>query len=55
MADYNNELYLKKRDNIKNSLDCCRIIDDYGFSFYLKKNWENIEYENLKKLVLFED
>ena len=37
MADYNNELYLKKGDNIKISCDCCRIIDDYGFNFYLKK------------------
>ena len=55
MVDYNNELYLKKGDNIKISWDCCRIIDDYGFNFSLKQKGENIEYENLKKLVLFED
>ena len=55
MVDYNNELYLKKEDNIKISCYCCRLINDYRFNFYLKKNGENIEYENLKKLVLFED
>ena len=37
MVDYNNELYLKKGDNIKISCDFCRIIDDYGFNFSLKK------------------
>ena len=29
MVDYNNELYLKKGDNIKISCNYCRIIDDY--------------------------
>ena len=57
MVDFNNELYLKKRDNIKISCYCCVNIMNlifYEFNFYRKQKEENIEYEELKKLVLCE-
>ena len=36
-------------DTINISIECCRIIDDYGYSFYLKKYGENINLEKLFK------
>ena len=38
-------------DTINISIECCRIIDDYKYSFYLKKYGENINLENLSKLA----
>ena len=55
MVNINNEVTLKKGDVLKFACETCRIIDDFGFHFYLKQNGENIEIENLKKLALLED
>ena len=55
MVNINNEFTLKKGDVLKFACAACRIIDDFGFQFYLKQNGENIEIENLKKLALLED
>ena len=55
MVNYLKDLNLKRGDNINISSECCRIIDDFGFCFYLKKYGENINFENLNKLALFED
>ena len=41
-------------DTINISIECCRIIDDNGYSFYLKKYGENINLEKLSKLVNFD-
>ena len=45
MVNYNNDIILKKGDIIKISNECCRIIDDFGFNFYLKQNGEDINWE----------
>ena len=55
MVNYNNDIILKKGDIIKISNECCRIIDDFGFNFYLKQNGEDINWETLNKLALFVD
>ena len=41
-------------DTINISIECCRVIDDYGYSFYLKKYGENINLEKLSKLANFD-
>lgn len=41
-------------DTINISIECCRIIDDNGYSFYLKKYGENINLEKLSKLANFD-
>ena len=48
-------LNIKFGDIINISIDCCRIIDDFGYSFYLKKYGENINLDKLSKLENFED
>jgi len=41
-------------DTINISIECCRIIDDFGYSFYLKIYGENINLEKLSKLANFD-
>ena len=44
MVNLNNScLNLMKGDIINLSVECYRIIDDYGFNFYRKQNGENIK------------
>ena len=55
MVNYLKDLNLKIGDNINISSECCRIIDDFGFCFYLNKYGGHINFENLNKLALLED
>jgi len=47
MVNYNNDINLKKDDILNIACDACRIINDFGFQFYLKKNGEEINLEEL--------
>ena len=48
------QLNINLGETINISIECCRIIDDYGYSLYLKKNGENINLEKLSKLANFD-
>ena len=53
-VNLNNELNLRKEEIINISYDCCRIIDDFGFTFYLNENGENLNFNEIINLALFE-
>ena len=53
-VNFKNGLNLRKNDIINISYECCRIIDDFGFSFYLKEHGEELNFDELNKLALFE-
>ena len=50
----NNSLKLRKDDIINIYFECCRIIDDFGFTYYLKEHGEQLNFDEINKLVLFE-
>ena len=54
MVNYNNILKFSKGDILKITAEYCKLIDDYGFNFYLKEYWENIKGSN-KKYALVKD
>ena len=43
----NNE-YIKKDTILKVNIDTCRIIDDYGFSYYMQYYGENFDYTDIE-------
>lgn len=43
----NNE-YIKKDSILKVNIDTCRIIDDYGFSYYMQYYGENFDYTDIE-------
>ena len=47
--------YCEKCKLVNVNIEACRIIDDFGFNFYLESFGENLELDKLKKLVLFEE
>ena len=53
-VNLNNELNLRKEDIISISYDCCRIIDDFGFTFYLKEYGEELNFDEIINLALLE-
>ena len=53
-VNLNNELNLRKEDIISISYDCCRIIDDFGFTFYLKEYGEDLNFDEIINLALLE-
>ena len=53
--DFNLGLKLNKGDLINIDCNCCRIIDEFGFNFYLNQNGEHLEYDDVIKLALLED
>ncbi len=55
MINYNNGFKLKKYEILTIACDACRIIDDFGFQFYLKQNGEDINLEDLGNLTLHLD
>ena len=46
---------MKKDDILTVACDACRIIDDFGLQFYLKKYGEEINLEELGNLALHLD
>lgn len=45
-----------KIDEIINiHINCCRLIDDFGFLYYLNLNGYNLNFEEIKKYALLED
>ena len=55
MINYHNGFKLKKYEILTIACDACRIIDDFGFQFYLKQNGEDINLEDLGNLTLHLD
>ena len=53
--NYNSNLNFNVGDIINISADCCRIIDDFGYNYYLKKNGKNLDFPEIEKLALLED
>ena len=53
-VNYNNSINFNKDDIINISSNFCRIIDDFGFYYYLKENGEDINMDNLNKYALLE-
>ena len=45
----------QKGDIIQISADCCRIIDEFWYNYYLKKNGKNLDFPEIQKLALLED
>ena len=52
--NYNNGVVLNKDEIINISCNSCRIIDDFGFYYYLKENGEVVDIEQLNKYALLE-
>ena len=50
----NNFEFVKKNNNIDVNIDCCRIIDDFGFNFYMEYYGEKVDLQYMQKLSLFE-
>ena len=53
-VNYNNSINFNKDEIIIISSNSCRIIDDFGFYYYLKENGEDINMDNLNKYALLE-
>ena len=53
-VNYNNSINFIKDEIINISSNSCRIIDDFGFYYYLKENGEDINMDNLNKYALLE-
>ena len=53
--NYNSNLNFNVGDIIKISADCCRILDKFGYNYYLKKNGKNLDFPEIEKLALLED
>ena len=39
--------YIKKNSLLNVNIDTCRIIDDYGFSYYMQYYRENFDYTDI--------
>lgn len=39
MVDIYGTNIFKKNEPIKLNIDCCRIIDEFGFSYYMEELW----------------
>ena len=53
--DFQNGIKFKINDIININIECCRIIDDFGFTYYLNLNGQNLNFEDVKKFALLED
>ena len=53
--DFNLGLKLNKGEAINIDCNSCRIIDEFGFNYYLNQNGEHLEYDDVIKLALLED
>ena len=53
--DFNLGLKLNKGEFINIDCNCCRIIDEFGFNYYLNQNGDHLEYDDIIKLALLED
>ena len=42
-------------DIINIHVDCCRLIDDFGFIYYLNLNGQKVNFDAIKKIVLLEE
>ena len=47
--------YIKKNAYLNVNIDTCRIIDDYGFSYYMQYYGENFDYTNIEQILLSEN
>ena len=55
MINYEDNKIIKKNSIISVNIDTCRIIDYYGFSYYMEYFGENLSLSEIEKLVLLED
>ena len=55
MINYEDNEIIKKNSIISVNIDACRIIDDYGFSYYMEYFGENLSISEIEKLALLED
>ena len=46
--DFDKEIKFKKDDIININIECCRIIDDFGFTYYLNLHGLNLNLWRLK-------
>ena len=53
--DFQNGIKFKINDIININIEWCRIIDDFGFTYYLNLNGQNLNFEDVKKFALLED
>ena len=53
--NFKNDIKFKIDDIININIECCRIIDDFGFTYYLNLNGQNLSFEEVKKIALLED
>ena len=53
-VNYNNSIKFNKDEIINIFSNSFRIIDDFGFYYYLKENGEDINMDNLNKYALLE-
>ena len=54
MVDIYGTNIFKNNEPIKLNIDCCRIIDEFGFSYYMEDYGEKIFLEEKQKIMLFE-
>ena len=52
--NYNNEVILNKDEIINIYCNSCRIIDDFGFYFFLRENGGVVDVDQLNKYALLE-
>ena len=52
--NYDSNLNYNMGDIIKISADFCKIIDDFWYNYYLKKNGKNLYIPEIEKLALLE-
>ena len=46
--------FVKKNNIINVDIDCCRIIDDFGITFFIEYYGEKLDLKQIEKLSLFE-
>ena len=47
--DFDKEIKFKMDEIININIECCRIIDDFGFTYYLNLNVQNLNFVEIKK------
>ena len=51
MVTLNNNEIIKKNNIININIECCRIIDSYGYLYYIKQNGETISEKEKDKIL----
>ena len=55
LVNYEDNQFLKKDKILNVNIDSCRVIDDYGFSFYMDSFGEHLDDTYINKLCSFEN